>query len=122
MTFSLPLYTRRAPETQARRNDAAKPHLPIPLHPLGHPTPGLHCPEQSLDFLRGNIIKYILRFDAKDGLQDLEKARTYLERLIALEKSKPGKTDNHNNMENENHGKSKGCYLHLQGAFPFPRD
>ena len=75
-----------------------------------------------LDFLRGNIIKYILRFDAKDGLQDLEKARTYLERLIALEKSKPGKTDNHNNMENENHGKSKGCYLHLQGAFPFPRD
>lgn len=76
----------------------------------------------NLDFLRGNIIKYILRFDAKDGLQDLEKARTYLERLIALEKSKPGKTDNHNNMENENHGKSKGCYLHLQGAFPFPRD
>ena len=76
----------------------------------------------NLDFLRGNIIKYILRFDAKDGLQDLEKARTYLERLIALEKSKPGKTDNHNNMENENHGKSKGCCLHLQGAFPFPRD
>lgn len=75
----------------------------------------------NLDFLRGNIIKYILRFDAKDGLQDLEKARTYLERLIEREKSKPDKGDNLNNMENENHGKSKGCYLHLQDARPFPR-
>lgn len=35
-----------------------------------------------LDFLRGNIIKYIMRHDAKNGLEDLHKARTYLDLLI----------------------------------------
>ena len=39
-----------------------------------------------LDFLQGNIIKYVCRFDQKDGLRDLEKARYYLDRLIAREK------------------------------------
>jgi hypothetical protein len=30
----------------------------------------------------GNVIKYILRWKGKNGLQDLQKARWYLERLI----------------------------------------
>jgi hypothetical protein len=38
--------------------------------------------ENDLDFLRGNIIKYIMRYDDKDGLKDLEKARQYLDWLI----------------------------------------
>ncbi|MCD7983742.1 MAG: DUF3310 domain-containing protein [Desulfovibrio sp.] len=43
----------------------------------------------NIDFLRGNIIKYILRYDAKNGLEDLEKARVYLEKLVAkVEKEK----------------------------------
>jgi hypothetical protein len=29
-----------------------------------------------------NVIKYTMRFDAKDGLQDLYKARSYLEMKI----------------------------------------
>jgi hypothetical protein len=37
----------------------------------------------NLPFVVGNIIKYVMRFDAKDGLADLYKARTYLNRLIA---------------------------------------
>lgn len=37
----------------------------------------------NLDFLRGNIIKYIMRYDAKGGIDDLKKARVYLDRLIA---------------------------------------
>lgn len=35
-----------------------------------------------LDALRANIIKYIMRFDAKEGLKDLRKAQKYLEWLI----------------------------------------
>lgn len=35
-----------------------------------------------LDFLEGNIIKYICRYRDKGGLKDLRKAQTYLERLI----------------------------------------
>lgn len=37
----------------------------------------------NLDFFRGNIIKYIMRHDRKNGLEDLRKARVYLDRMIA---------------------------------------
>lgn len=47
----------------------------------------------NLDFLRGNIIKYIMRYDAKGGLEDLKKARVYLEKLIE-------KVEHNNGMEN----------------------
>lgn len=34
----------------------------------------------------GNIIKYIMRYKHKSGVQDLEKAKTYLEWLIEAER------------------------------------
>lgn len=39
-----------------------------------------------LDFWEGNVIKYIMRYRAKNGLEDLEKARHYLDYLIEREK------------------------------------
>lgn len=38
--------------------------------------------ENGLNWFQGNILKYILRHDAKDGLQDLRKARRYLDMFI----------------------------------------
>lgn len=38
-----------------------------------------------LGFFEGNALKYILRFRAKGGVQDLEKARHYLDKLIEME-------------------------------------
>ena len=38
--------------------------------------------ENHLDFLTGNVIKYVCRHDAKNGLEDLMKARRYLDELI----------------------------------------
>ena len=35
-----------------------------------------------IDFLVGNVIKYVCRYDAKNGLEDLKKAKDYLEKLI----------------------------------------
>ena len=35
-----------------------------------------------LNFYAGNVIKYILRYKHKDGLQDLQKARHYIDKLI----------------------------------------
>lgn len=34
-------------------------------------------------YYKGNIIKYILRYEKKGGVEDLEKARWYLNKLIA---------------------------------------
>lgn len=35
-----------------------------------------------LDFVSGNIIKYVTRYKNKNGLEDLKKAKHYLEILI----------------------------------------
>ena len=35
-----------------------------------------------LDFFEGNIIKYVTRWRTKNGLEDLKKAKQYLDKLI----------------------------------------
>jgi hypothetical protein len=44
--------------------------------------------KNNIGFVEGNIIKYILRFKEKGGVQDLEKAKHYIELLIDSTKSK----------------------------------
>jgi DNA polymerase III delta prime subunit len=39
----------------------------------------------NLNYHQGNIIKYVSRYNMKGGIQDLQKARWYLDRLILLE-------------------------------------
>lgn len=39
-------------------------------------------PEQFRGFLRGNAIKYLARYNHKGGVEDLRKARHYLDKLI----------------------------------------
>ncbi len=40
--------------------------------------------EQFSGFLRGNAIKYLARCDDKGGIEDLKKARHYLDKLIEI--------------------------------------
>ena len=44
--------------------------------------------KNNIGFCEGNIIKYILRFKEKGGVQDLEKAKHYIELLIDSTKSR----------------------------------
>ena len=46
---------------------------------------GLLSKEQVRGFYLGNIIKYITRYRGKNGVEDLLKADTYLNRLIEFE-------------------------------------
>ena len=39
--------------------------------------------DQSMSFLEGNVVKYLCRYKEKSGIQDLRKARWYIEKLIA---------------------------------------
>lgn len=41
---------------------------------------------QDLGYLEGNIVKYVSRWKKKNGLEDLEKARHYLDKLIETAK------------------------------------
>lgn len=44
--------------------------------------------QYDLNFFAGNIVKYILRYQFKNGLEDLQKAEHYIKKLIELEKDK----------------------------------
>jgi len=39
---------------------------------------------QNLDFFEGNIVKYVTRWKDKNGIEDLKKAKQYLDKLIEL--------------------------------------
>lgn len=41
--------------------------------------------ENRLDFLAGNVIKYVSRYNLKNGVEDLRKAQHYLTMLIQRE-------------------------------------
>ena len=41
-----------------------------------------------LTYLQGNVIKYVTRYKDKNGVEDLQKARHYIEMLIELEEGK----------------------------------
>ena len=41
--------------------------------------------KNNVPYVEGNIIKYVMRFRDKNGLEDLLKARQYLDMLIAAE-------------------------------------
>lgn len=88
--MTLPLCTRcDAPAACFEPGDEAQ-HAPRtdsvnhPQHYTTHPS-GVECITitEHMSFLLGNAMKYIWRCDAKNGLEDLRKARWYLDREIA---------------------------------------
>ena len=58
----------------------------------GHDEAVIECIEyiesHAFDFLEGNVIKYVTRYQNKNGSEDLMKARWYLDRLIKREEGK----------------------------------
>ena len=47
------------------------------------PTEFIHT--NKIPFIEGNIIKYVLRFRDKNGIEDLRKAKHYIDLLIQFE-------------------------------------
>lgn len=41
----------------------------------------------NLDFLEGNVVKYVTRWRHKNGIQDLYKAQQYLNKLVEVNES-----------------------------------
>lgn len=67
---------------------------------LGHQEGGGHYKDMAIQpvqfihanaigYFEGNVIKYVSRWRAKNGVEDLRKARHYLDLLIELEGQKP---------------------------------
>lgn len=56
------------------------------MSPIYAFTNGLMSNAETKGFLKGNVIKYLIRYQEKNGIEDLYKAREYLIILIAFEK------------------------------------
>ena len=54
------------------------------LDPLEAYRRGLLTDEEFRGFCKGNIIKYVYRYENKGGVEDLKKARNYINELISL--------------------------------------
>lgn len=69
-----------------RRKASPNDKVNHPPHYTAHPS-GIECIQvtEHMGFLLGNAIKYIWRADLKgDAIEDLKKARWYIDRAIAL--------------------------------------
>ena len=42
--------------------------------------------KNNLSYIQGNVIKYVCRYRDKNGIEDLKKARHYIDMLIEFEK------------------------------------
>lgn len=53
----------------------------------------------NIGFMEGNVIKYVTRWKAKNGIEDLKKAKHHLEMLIQLEEDSLKITSLHDAVE-----------------------
>jgi len=61
-----------------------------PAHYTQYPIePVVFLMVNKIPFDQGNVIKYTLRADAKNGIEDLKKARRYLDMMIAMREDLP---------------------------------
>ena len=49
--------------------------------------------DQNLDFIEGNIVKYICRYKLKGGYEDLLKAKQYMDKLYNMKSKEQHKKD-----------------------------
>jgi len=86
-------------QRDARNNAGKKPKAPKVLRPDEVQVGGNHYKDNKiqvwdaihdwgLGYFSGNVIKYVARHQKKSGLEDLKKARHYLDKLIAVWEAK----------------------------------
>ena len=68
--------------SQANKKQVGGKHYDKPIQPWDF------ILANGIPFMEGNIIKYLARWRDKGGIQDLEKARHYLDKLIEHENSR----------------------------------
>jgi hypothetical protein len=65
--------------------DGANTHQVAGVHYQTTIQPWDYIHRNGIGYLAGNVIKYVSRYKAKNGIQDLHKAKHYIEKLIEEE-------------------------------------
>jgi len=81
---------RKRPAIKASKSSPT-PSVDLVNHPPHYTQGGIECidairasmsKEQFLGYCKGNSLKYQWRYEAKGGVEDLKKAKWYLDRMI----------------------------------------
>jgi hypothetical protein len=81
---------RKKPAIKASKSSPT-PSVDLVNHPPHYTQGGIECidairasmsKEQFLGYCKGNSLKYQWRYEAKGGVEDLKKAKWYLDRMI----------------------------------------
>lgn len=74
---------KKSPDDAGAGADSHKDNVNSPKHYTEHPS-GVECIQvaEHLNFCLGNAVKYLWRADLKGGIEDLRKARWYIDREI----------------------------------------
>lgn len=79
-------FERRIAEDNKRILAARADEIRTQAHYTQHKIqPMQFCGLNKLGFLEGNVVKYVCRYNMKNGVEDLKKARHYLDKLIERE-------------------------------------
>jgi hypothetical protein len=74
-------------ESSLTKQVAGTHYKDLPIQPVEY----IHA--NGIGYFEGNVIKYVSRWRAKNGIADLEKAKHYIELLIEMENKNARKTD-----------------------------
>jgi len=68
--------TRNQAAREAQRTQVGGSHYILPIQPIDF------IVKNNIPFREANIIKYVVRYKDKNGIEDLKKARHYLDMII----------------------------------------
>lgn len=74
-------------ESSLNKQVARTHYKDLPIQPVEY----IHA--NDIGYFEGNVIKYVSRWRAKNGISDLEKAKHYIELLIEMENRNARETD-----------------------------
>ena len=83
------------------------------------------CHRNNLSWCQANVVKYVVRFKDKGGLEDLKKARHYLDMLEEFEYGAKAKGSPERDTSRFDDSKVSSAQEAIQKGFPrypFPRD
>ncbi len=69
----------RAKDKFKAKKQVGGSHYQLPIQPVEY------IYKNNLDFFQGNVVKYVTRYKQKNGLQDLQKAKHYIDLIIQQE-------------------------------------
>jgi len=73
----------------AEERELGRTLVPLPdKHYEGSIQPVEYIEANNLNFFEGNVVKYVTRWRKKGGVDDLRKAKNYIDMLIQQEESK----------------------------------